>query len=60
LGFTVQLYRSSKTPYLNNKMKEAGKFPCIREKRNTSRVSENLKERANLEDLDVDGTVKLK
>jgi len=41
-------------------MKEAGKFPCIREKRNTSRVSENLKERANLEDLDVDGTVKLK
>jgi hypothetical protein len=41
-------------------MKEAGNFPCIREKRNTSRVSENLKERDILEDLGVNGTVMLK
>jgi hypothetical protein len=43
-------------------MKEAGKFPCTRisEKRKTSRVSENLKERNNSEDLGVDGTVMLK
>ena len=41
-------------------MEEAGKFPCIREKRNKSRVSGNLKERDKLEDLGVDGTVMLK